>query len=99
MTQNVLFSSPASIQMGAAKADGKLSLTDSQLHFEPSNKMLPLGPYHFERSDITHIEKCTGKGAGFIPITTDAFRVTIHDSKRIEFIVADVDAWISLLAE
>ncbi|WP_462169822.1 hypothetical protein [Pseudoalteromonas xiamenensis] len=42
MTQNVLFSSPASIQMGAAKADGKLSLTDSQLHFEPSNKMLPL---------------------------------------------------------
>ncbi|MFC3033948.1 hypothetical protein ACFOEE_15625 [Pseudoalteromonas fenneropenaei] len=99
MATTDLYSSTATIQIGAAKADGKLSLTTTYLQFEPFNKQLPLGPYQFARSNIINAEKCLGKGAGFLPLTTDAFRVTFQDGKTIEFIVADAQSWLKQLSQ
>lgn len=97
MTDAAIFTSTASIQMGAARADGRLSLTSTQLKFEPFNKTLPLGPYTFELSDISFVEKCLGKGAGFIPVTTDAIRIVFKNDKKIEFIVSNTEEWLDNL--
>jgi hypothetical protein len=99
MTETAGFSSTASIQMGAARADGRLSLSATQLKFEPFNKTLPLGPYTFELSDIVLVEKCLGKGAGFIPVTTEAMRIVFNNDKKIEFIVSETQEWINKLQQ
>ncbi|WP_417357621.1 hypothetical protein [Gallaecimonas pentaromativorans] len=99
MPDNVIKSSPATLQDGAAKADGKLSLTESEVIFVPFNEGFGLGPYRFKRSEITSVVKCLGKGGGIIPITTEAFRVTLSNALHYEFIVADNEAWIAALAE
>ncbi len=57
-------SSLATVQMGVAKADGKLSLTTTALSFVPFNAQLGLGPYHFQRDTIISVEPAVGKGGG-----------------------------------
>ncbi|WP_194866566.1 hypothetical protein [Pseudoalteromonas sp. PPB1] len=66
----------ATIQNGVARSDGKLSATKDVLIFEPLNKKFGLGPYYIERSAISKIERCYGKGVGILPVTTDAIGQT-----------------------
>lgn len=92
-------SSIATIQAGVARADGKLSLTDSEVTFVPFNQQFGLGPYRFSSSDIVSVEKCFGKGGGIIPVTTDAIRITLSNEKVYEFIVTEPTQWIAALTE
>ncbi|EKE77809.1 hypothetical protein [Gallaecimonas xiamenensis] len=99
MLDGIIKSSPATVQDGVAKADGKLSLTDSEVAFFPFNDQFGLGPYRFQRSEIASVVKCLGKGGGIIPITTDAIRITLLNELRYEFIVAEAEEWIAALEE
>ncbi|WP_047734427.1 hypothetical protein [Vibrio parahaemolyticus] len=84
MSDKVIKSSTATIQVGATKADGKLELTESD---------------QLKRQDIAAVAKCLGKGGGVIPITTDAFRIKLANNTCYEFIVAKPEQWIDALGE
>jgi hypothetical protein len=101
MFGQVIRSSVATAQVGVARADGKLSLTDSEVTFVPFNEQFGLGPYRFKRNEITSVVKCFGKGGGIIPVTTDAIRVTLSNEFYYEFyyefIVIEAGEWIEAL--
>ncbi|MDW1661290.1 hypothetical protein [Vibrio sp. Vb2658] len=99
MSDKVIKSSTATIQVGATKADGKLELTESDLIFIPYNEKLGFGSYQLKRQDITAVAKCLGKGGGVIPIATDAFRIKLANNTCYEFIVAKPEQWIEALGE
>ncbi len=99
MSDKVIKSSTATIQVGATKVDGKLELTESDLIFIPYNEKLGFGPYQLKRQDIAAVAKCLGKGGGVIPITTDAFRIKLANNTCYEFIVAKPEQWIEALGE
>lgn len=86
----------ATAQQGAAHCDGYLSLSPTELHFAPFNQAYGLGPYHLKRSEISKVEACVGKGGGFIPLVSEAIRVTMADSKEYQFILAQPELWIAL---
>ena len=87
----------ATIQSGVAKADGKLLVTEQEIVFEPFNKELGLGPYTLSRAHINNVDKCSGKGAGILPITADGIRITLNNNDVFEFILANPDEWLSVL--
>lgn len=94
---SVIKSANAAVQRGVARADGKLSLTAASLEFTPYNNQLGLGPYQVARTEIVRAEKCLGKGGGFLPVTTDAMRITLSSGDCLEFIVANPQEWIGAL--
>jgi len=87
----------AVVQKGVAKADGKLTLTSTELIFEPFNKSMGLGPYSLDRNTIAMVDKSTGKGAGILPLTKDAITIALKDGKDFTFIVANPNDWLTLL--
>ncbi len=95
MVDELIKSSLATVQMGVAKADGKLSLTTTALSFVPFNAQLGLGPYHFQRDTIISVEQAVGKGGGILPLTTDAIRITLSDASTYEFIIAMPAQWLA----
>lgn len=62
MDDGYIKSATATVQNGVAKADGKLSVTTSSIHFEPYNKEFGLGPYELDRNAVVKVKKCWGKG-------------------------------------
>ncbi|WP_372872394.1 hypothetical protein [Shewanella sp.] len=94
---SIIKSATAAVQRGVARADGKLCLTESGLEFTPYNSQFGLGPYQLSRTEIAKAEKCLGKGGGFLPVTSDAMRLTMKNGDTLEFIVANVQDWISAL--
>lgn len=92
-----LKTSYATIQLGAAKADGRLTLTEHLLHFEALNKQLNLGSYAIKRDTIARVERCTAKAAGIIPISSSGIKITTTDKHCLEFIIAEPDAWLQSL--
>ncbi|OZG72658.1 hypothetical protein BTA51_14100 [Hahella sp. CCB-MM4] len=99
MESNRLKESTATIQNGVARADGKLCVTESHIHFEPYNKEFGLGPYELERKTVSKVEKCWGKGGGILPITSEAIKITLIDGTEYQFILANPEEWISLLGK
>ncbi|HEA15324.1 MAG TPA: hypothetical protein ENH88_02510 [Pseudoalteromonas prydzensis] len=87
----------ATLQLGVGKADGRLTLTDNILHFEALNKQLRLGSYAIKLNNISHVEKCAGKAAGLIPITTSGIKITTKENHHLEFILAEPDEWLNCL--
>ncbi|NMM39469.1 hypothetical protein HHO47_01060 [Pseudoalteromonas arctica] len=87
----------ATLQLGVAKADGRLTLTDNLLHFEALNKQLDLGCYAIKLNNISHVEKCVGKAGGLIPITTAGIKITTKENYHLEFILAEPDEWLNCL--
>lgn len=98
MQQNTVKSSTATIQNGVTRADGQLSVSLYDISFEPFNEKLGLGPYKVDRSNIAKVEKCVGKGAGFLPITSDAIRITCTNNETYEFIISNPEEWVDLLS-
>lgn len=99
MQENIIKSSVATIQNGVARADGKLYVTEKNIHFEPYNKELGLGPYELDRGEVSKVEKYLGKGGGFIPVTTDAIKITLNGGSEYRFILTNPKEWISLLSK
>ncbi|MFU2509184.1 GRAM domain-containing protein [Pseudoalteromonas sp. ASV78] len=87
----------ATLQLGVGKADGRLTLTDNILHFEALNKQLSLGSYAIKLNNISHVEKCAGKAAGVLPITTSGIKITTKENHHLEFILAEPDEWLNCL--
>ncbi len=83
------------VQNGAVRADGRFTLTDAEISFEPFNKEFGLGPYHLAKATIASAEKCFGKGAGILPITSDAIRLKMTDGHHYEFVLASSDQWVA----
>ncbi len=99
MSEKIIKSSVATMQVGVARADGKLSLTNLEVIFEPYNRKLAFGPYLLKRDEIVSVERCIGKGAGIMPVTSDAIRITLSDERVFEFIIAEPHQWIEAFGE
>ena len=97
MNNKILKSSTATYQGGVARADGKFYVTQGEVRFEPYNESAGLGPYTFTRSAIVKIEKSAGRGAGILPLTSDAITITLDKEDTYDFILANPDEWIRLL--
>lgn len=97
MSETVLQSTVATAQHGVARADGELSVTAQHLSFTPFNRQLGLGPYQIPRDEIVAVERCTAKGAGILPLTNDAIRLTLNNGQAYQFIVAHPEQWATLL--
>ncbi|WP_144212574.1 PH domain-containing protein [Shewanella donghaensis] len=95
--ETVIKSTFATAQNGAFSGDGQLSLTQSRLYFEASNKIFEMGPYEINLTDIIKVEKCWGTGGGVLPITADAITIELSNDKHYKFMVADSEVWIKLL--
>ncbi|ANQ21847.1 hypothetical protein BA893_09250 [Vibrio natriegens] len=94
MAGEIIKSAAATIQVGVARADGKLSLTDTEVIFKPYSQKLAFGPYILKRDEIVSVEKCIGKGAGIMPVTSEAIRITLSDQRAYEFVIAEPNQWI-----
>lgn len=88
----------ATAQQGAAHCDGYLSLSATELHFAPFNQSYGLGPYQIKRNEISKVEASCGKGGGFIPLVSEAISITMADSRQYQFILAEPEQWLALLA-
>ena len=99
MQDATLRSMTATVQNGVAKADGKFWITETDIHFAPYNKDYGLGPLKIERSSISKVEKCLGKGAGILPITSDAIEVSLLDGRTFQFIVSNPNELVVLLSK
>ena len=99
MQDATLKSITATVQNGVAKADGKFWITETDIHFAPYNKDYGLGPLKIERSSISKVEKCLGKGAGILPITSDAIKVSLLDGSTFQFIVSNPNELVVLLSK
>lgn len=97
MQEDTVKSTIATIQNGVAKGDGKLWVTENAVNFESFNKGAGLGSYKIERKLISKVDKCLGKGAGIIPLTSDAIEISLQDGSTHQFIVSNPSEWISLL--
>ena len=87
----------ATVQLGVAHCDGYLCLSATELHFSPFNQAYGLGPYQIKRNEISKVETTTGKGGGFIPLVSEAIRITMADSSEYQFILAQPNDWLALL--
>ena len=99
MQDATLKSITATVQNGVAKADGKFWITETNIHFSPYNKGYGLGPLKIERSSISKVEKCSGKGAGILPITSDAIKVSLLDGSTFQFIVSNPNELVVFLSK
>ncbi|QCZ94670.1 hypothetical protein [Salinimonas iocasae] len=99
MQDATLKSITATFQNGVAKADGKFWITETDIHFAPYNKDYGLGPLKIERSSISKVKKCSGKGAGILPITFDAIEVSLLDDSIYQFIVSNPNELVVLLSK
>jgi hypothetical protein len=91
--------SPATLQMGAMRSDGRLSLNEHGLSFRPMSQSLSLGALSIALVDIVQVEQCIAKGAGFLPISEQAMRVSLISGKCYEFVLADQDKWVEVLTQ
>ena len=98
LSDEVVKSTYATIQKGAFRADGKLWIADEQLHFSPFNKDLGYGPYHIPLADIKGVSEAWGKGAGIIPVTSNAIKVDLVDGKDLSFILSSPKDWVKQLS-
>ncbi|MBE0365653.1 hypothetical protein PULV_b0273 [Pseudoalteromonas ulvae UL12] len=79
----------ATIQSGVARADGNFWATESEVTFEPFNKNSGFGPHKIERDSILKVDKCLGKGAGIVPLTSDAIEISLQDGTAFQFIISN----------
>ncbi|MDF0534186.1 hypothetical protein KDN34_15245 [Shewanella yunxiaonensis] len=91
---SLIKSTPATVQLGVAKADGRLVLEHQRLTFEPFNRQLGMGPYQIALSSIVSAKKCRGTAAGVFPISCDALELQLQDGSVYQFIVANPQEWI-----
>jgi hypothetical protein len=91
--------SPATIQIGAMRSDGQLSLNEQGLSFKPASKSISLGALKIALSEVSQVEQCLAKGAGFLPISEQAMRVTLNTGKQYKFVLAEQESWVSAINE
>jgi hypothetical protein len=98
MQSDRIKSSFASLQVGAGHSDGTLTLTADYLQFEPFNQHYGLSVQQLHLTDIVKVEPCWGKGAGFIPLTSEAMQIHLKDGTQYQFILTNPDQWIAALS-
>ncbi|WP_105190112.1 hypothetical protein [Pseudoalteromonas sp. T1lg48] len=97
MSAPVLKSANATAQLGVARADGELVLTDNELRFSPFNEKFGLGPYAFSRSAIVEVQTTTAKAGGIVPLSSEAIKITLTNGQAYEFILANPQQWLDTL--
>ncbi|MCE9686169.1 hypothetical protein LZP73_08055 [Shewanella sp. AS16] len=94
MTKEYIRSTHAIVHKGMARADGRLTLSDAALCFEPLNKQFGLGPYRIPLGDIAKVE--TYSLPPFIP---EGIKVTLSDGSYRRFVMTDSKGWVVMLRE
>lgn len=90
-------SSFATLQRGASRSDGRISIFDSEVYWEPHNKDFGLGPYRLARQDVASVSR---KNIGTLekPVYTEAFLLRLNNDDTYEFILCESESWVNLLA-
>ncbi|QSX35672.1 PH domain-containing protein [Shewanella sedimentimangrovi] len=94
MATEYIRSTHAIVHKGMARADGRLTLTEEALCFEPLNKGFGLGPYRLPLGDIIKVE--TYSLPPFIP---EGIKVSLSDGSYRRFVMMDAQGWARLLQE
>lgn len=92
------FTALATLQVGVASSDGRLSVTQDYLIFEPLNKLVGFGPYHLARKDICRVRRNMLRKLSINNQVHAALEVLLTSGETYQFIVADTERWLRLLA-
>ncbi|WP_417761518.1 hypothetical protein [Shewanella sp.] len=87
----------ATIQVGVARSDGRLSINSKQLTFEPLNKQVGFGPYCLEREQIRSVRHNILREQTITNQLQSALEIELNSGETYQFIIADTDKWLSLL--
>jgi hypothetical protein len=98
MIEEKNLSGVATFQQGVAKSDGRLTISIDSVSFAPFNEQTNLGVVEFAISEIANVARSKGTGAGILPISSDAIKVTLDNGKEYEFIVSEPQQWIDALS-
>ncbi|MCH1918720.1 hypothetical protein L9G15_04665 [Shewanella sp. A3A] len=87
----------ATIQVGVARSDGRLTINGKQLTFEPLNKQVGFGPYFLDRDDIRSVRRNIFREHTITRRLQSALEIELNSGETYQFIIADTDKWLSLL--
>lgn len=87
----------ATIQVGVARSDGRLTINSKQLTFEPLNKQVGFGPYCLAREDIRSVRRNIFREQTITNQLQSALQIELISGETYQFIIADTDKWLDLL--
>ena len=90
--------SAANLQRGFEAVGGKLTLTPRTLRFESHLLNLQRGSTEIDLRSIIAIKPAKAKFFGILPISDNAFVVTLADETQHRFIVRGRDEWMKAIA-
>lgn len=89
-------SSFATLQRGASCSDGRISIFNTEVYWEPHNKDFGLGPYRLSRHDVTSVSR-KNIGTPEKPVYTEAFLLRLKNDDIYEFTLCESESWVNLL--
>ena len=89
----------ANLQRGFEAVGGKLTLTPSALRFESHVLNLQRASTEIDLRNIITIKPAKAKFFGILPISDNAFVVTLADETQHRFIVRGRDEWMKGIAD
>jgi len=89
--------SAANLQRGFEAVGGKLTLTPGALRFESHLLNVQRGSTEIDLQTITGVQPCWAMFFGFVPISNNAFVVTLKDGTTHRFIVPGRDGWVDAI--
>jgi hypothetical protein len=102
MTEDVqtpLKKSAANLQRGFEAVGGKLTLTPSTLRFDSHSLNIQRGSTEIDLWRIVTIKHAKAMFFGILPISDNAFVVTLADETQHRFIVRGRDEWMKAIAD
>ena len=91
--------SAANLQRGFEAVGGKLTLTPRALRFESHALNLQRGSAEIDLQSIEAIQPAKAKFFGLLPVSNNAFVVTLTDESTYRFIVRGRDKWMEAIAD
>ena len=96
MSLQPIKSSFATLQLGVSRSDGRISVFDNEVYWEPQNKDFGLGPYRLPRKDVISVSR-KNIGTPEKPVYTEAFQLCLKNDDIYEFILCESENWVKLL--
>lgn len=91
--------SAANLQRGFEAVGGKLILTADALRFESHVLNIQRGSTEIDLRSIVSIKPAKAKFFGILPISDNAFVVTLSDATEHRFIVRGREGWMKAIAD
>jgi hypothetical protein len=97
-SRSPLKKSAANLQRGFESVGGKLTLTPSALRFESHILNIQRGSTEIDLQRIVTIQPTKAMFFGLLPISNNAFVVTLADQTSYRFVVRGRDEWMEAIA-